>query len=518
MWTTAAFLLLHFASCTLAEQPLSPSLTARPCLFTLPDTAWTTPSLSSWLKSKELRLLARNIQRYKHTNRKLFADTCKQMNVPPDWNKCSHGIKAARNTMLACSRSILIASLLSDWRATKTLVSRAVLVMPPERWARLGVAQTTIALLLGLQQEGRPINLAFLKSWQLFAKASMKSKQIPSQEALANIFDAIVQAASTPQFDSGISLASLKAILYRHEYGNERWGRPLQYYQVEVDPDKEQSTNSHPPKIPLMFSDSITVLCHKALQWLHDKAGAAIADPDRIQNYYDLSYPVRSLLGVFQNLLFTYDLADSQQDTHTLSLFDKERCPKYTLPVIEYLDNLDLTACHVFEFGAGGSTLWWSNRSQTITAVDTSEKWLTDIRGKIDPSKVTLLLRTSQTAPFSISETTMARKEYDVILIDGAFSRYNAAKSAIKHLAPGGFILLDDGDWYTRTSQFLRANNLIQIDFHGPKPGDGAAWRSTSLFLHRDFKPKPKPGQTLPAPSRGGISLGAGSWDGDGNE
>ena len=162
-WSMIFFLLLLSAPCTLAEQPLSPSLTARPCLFTLPDTAWTSSSLSSWLKSKELRLLARNIQRYKHTNRKLFADTCKKMDVPPDWNKCSHGIKAARNTMLACSRSILIASLLSDWKATKTLVSRAVLVMPPERWARLGVAQTAIALLLGLQQEGRPINIQFLK-------------------------------------------------------------------------------------------------------------------------------------------------------------------------------------------------------------------------------------------------------------------------------------------------------------------------------------------------------------------
>ena len=256
------------------------------------------------------------------------------------------------------------------------------------------------------------------------------------------------------------------------------------------------------------------VLCRKTLQWLKDNAYAAITHPNRPENYIELSYPVRSLLGVFQNLLFAYDLADSQQEKHTLSLFNKERCPKYTLPVIEYLDNLDLTTKHVFEFGCGGSTLWWADRCDTITAVDTSQEWLQEIRKQTPPGKVTLLLRSKTAAPWSITEKNMTRQLFDVILIDGAFSRYEAAQAALQHLAPGGVILLDDADWYVRTSELLRSNNLIQVDFHGPKPGDGAAWRSTSLFLHREFDARPHPGQPLPAPSRGGISLGAGAWDG----
>jgi len=104
------------------------------------------------------------------------------------------------------------------------------------------------------------------------------------------------------------------------------------------------------------------------------------------------------------------------------------------------------------------------------------------------------------------------QKNFDVILIDGAFSRYDSARSAVEHLAPGGIILLDDADWYGRTSKFLRSQNLIQVDFHGMKPGDGAAWRATSLFLHREFTPEPRPGMALPMVSRGGIALGS-SWD-----
>jgi hypothetical protein len=474
-----------------------------PCLFQ--KKSWTTSDLSTWLKSKELRLLARDLKRYKSVNGKKYMLGCKNMPTPKDWNECSHGFQDTRKTMLACSRSVLISSLTSDWKATKTLLSQAVLLTPPERWARLGLAQTTIVLLEGLKQAGRTINLKFLKSWKIFAEQAINTKQKPTKETLALIFDAIVHAASTPHLDSGISLPTLKAILYRHEYGKRRWGRPLEFVEIEsngVDQIKKQ---------PLMFSDSIAVLCKKTLQWLKDKAGAAIANPDRIENYLELSYPVRALLGVFQNLLFAYDLAESQQESHTLSLFDKERCPKYTLPVIEYLDNLDLSHKTVFEFGVGGSTLWWSRRCKAITSVDTSEKWINEITKKSEDKNVEIIHRSASAAPLSISEKDV---QYDIILIDGAFSRYDSAVAAVKHLALGGMILLDDADWYTRTSQFLRANNLIQIDFHGPKPGDGAAWRSTSLFLHREFNAKPKPGQTLPAPSRGGISLGAGSWDG----
>ena len=542
------------------------------CLLQQQDTPWTTTKLSVWLKSTQLRRISRDLARYGTTQASIFA-SCADTTTINDYDLCSHGIMNGnkgyqKSILLHCSRGTLIATLLSDWVAARALLSRAVLTIPPRRWARLGIGQAAIALLSSLQQEGRRVNTKFLQAWTTFSSESMRAKQKSSKKVLAGIFDAIVEAAGTPSLDSGVTLPALKALLYRHEFGSDRWGRPLEYITgsplvaetnveaTEINSDGTTATTATATRTaatrtaatptattkPLYFSDSITVLCRDALRWLRDNVGTrAIENPSRPENYVDLTYPVRALLGVFQNLLFAYDLADSQQESHTLSLYDKERCPKYTLPVIEYLNNLNFTKAHVFEFGCGGSTLWWLKRCDTITAVDTSEKWIDEVNKELidkTRNRVQLLHRSNSLAPLAIDEKDLqhpvasgdrndsgdkggngggggndvARTMYDVILIDGAFSRYEAARASIKHLAKGGIILLDDADWYSHTSKYLRSQNLIQVDFHGPKPGDGAAWRSTSLFLHRDFVAKPRDGMVLPAPSRGGIALGS-SWD-----
>ena len=481
------------------------------CIFEQNDTAWTTPDLIQWLKSKELRRLARDFPRFQKENQAEHSSKCRRLKAPKDWKICSHSNGNEKEIMLRCSRGAITALLTKKYHIARSLLSHAVLAIPPHRWARLGVAQSVIFLLSTLKKQGRPINIKFLKAWKNFAKQSSKAKQVSSKQLLIQIYDSIVEAAGSPSLDSGITLPTLKAILYRHEFGNKRWGRTLEYMNAaEID----ENGNTKTIRKPMMMSDSVTVLCQQTLQWLHDHAGNAIANPSRLENYVELTYPVRALLGVFQNLLFSYDLADSQQEVHTLSLFDKERCPKYTLPVIEYLDGIDFQKANVFEFGVGGSTLWWLKRCSTVTAVDTSAEWIDKVRNDatINQENAQLLHRSSSLAPFSINEKELRHTLFDVILIDGSFSRYDAAVASVDHLAKGGIILLDDADWYSKTAQYLRSQNLIQVDFHGFKPGDGAAARSTSLFLHRDFQPSPKEGLALPLPSRGGISLGS-SWD-----
>jgi hypothetical protein len=483
------------------------STSSNQCIFSNESSPWTNGELVDWLRSRELRRIARNLSRYLAIRKNCVA----QQDAPEDWELCSLGANSEKKTMLHCSRGTITALLVSNMRVARALLSRSVAVIPPHRWARLGVAQAAIVLLTRLKEAGRPINTAFLGAWVSFAERAKQAKQIVSKESLHAIYDAVVEAAGSPSLDAGITLPALKALLYRHEYGTSRWGRALEYMEVDA---VEGGTTTQSTRTPLMMSDSIIVLCKRALQWLHRNAGAAVANPERPENYVEMSYPVRALLGVFQNLLFSYDLADSQQVQHTLSLFDKERCPKYTLPVVEYLDGIDFSKANVFEFGVGGSTLWWLKRCKTITAVDTSVEWIKKVEedAAINQDRVQLLHRSASSAPWSINDKNVRQKNFDVILIDGAFSRYDSARSAVEHLAPGGIILLDDADWYGRTSKFLRSQNLIQVDFHGMKPGDGAAWRATSLFLHREFTPEPRPGMALPMVSRGGIALGS-SWD-----
>jgi hypothetical protein len=338
-------------------------------------------------------------------------------------------------------------------------------------------------------------------------------------------------AAARSDLDSGIPPGALKAVVYRNDFG------PATF---DILPEARQADLAHSRRdgggVP--HSESAHVMCEQALDWLQERgvgqlllsreqgrdgADGGAGDSSRIR----LSYPTTALLGVFQNLLFNYELSTSQQRTHTLSLFAGERAPKYTLSCIEYLEALDLTGMSVFEFGAGGSTLWWSRRVASVTSVDTNQNWVDSLENDV-PGSVKLILRSQSTAPWSIAEEAEEnRRGFDIVLIDGAFSRYESALATlgsdgredvdtadqIARLARGGFVLLDDADWYPRTSRLLRERGgLIQVDFHGPKPGDGAAWRSTSLYLHRDFVARPPPGMPLPRVGRGGLRLGS-EWD-----
>ena len=64
----------------------------------------------------------------------------------------------------------------------------------------------------------------------------------------------------------------------------------------------------------------------------------------------------------------------------------------------------------------------------------------------------------------------------------------------------------------TNTTALLRAADLIQVDFHDFRP---MRWYrcATSLFLHKDFRPRPRYGR-LPLPLIGGKDIAAvNEWD-----
>ena len=84
-------------------------------------------------------------------------------------------------------------------------------------------------------------------------------------------------------------------------------------------------------------------------------------------------------------------------------------------------------------------------------------------------------------------------KDFDIIVIDGNFRRNHCAKHAIQKLKKNGMIIFDNSERvperedYAEATQFLRDNNLIQIDFFGFGPIKEYTW-CTSIFVTRDFK------------------------------
>lgn len=155
-----------------------------------------------------------------------------------------------------------------------------------------------------------------------------------------------------------------------------------------------------------------------------------------------------------------------------------EPIPWYTYPAIEYLCSFNFKECDVFEFGAGNSSLFWSARANSIISVEDTSDWFQFVTKMAQKNQIVIHRDLEADYVKSLSEQG---KPFHVIVIDGKW-RMRCAGEAIKYLAKGGMIILDNSDWYPESSRFLRENGFFQIDFSGFAPINGYC-STTSMFI-----------------------------------
>lgn len=156
--------------------------------------------------------------------------------------------------------------------------------------------------------------------------------------------------------------------------------------------------------------------------------------------------------------------------------------PWYTYAAIEFIRQLNFREKTVFEWGAGSSTLFWSDRCRSIVSIEANPDWYEQVR-RLELENLDLHLISSAGAEYE--DAILSYECYDVIIIDGE-RRLQCAKNAVQRLCEGGIIILDNSDWYTKAAEWLRAYGLVQIDFSGFGPVNNYTW-STSLYFKGSF-------------------------------
>jgi hypothetical protein len=155
--------------------------------------------------------------------------------------------------------------------------------------------------------------------------------------------------------------------------------------------------------------------------------------------------------------------------------------PWYTYPAIEYLSQFDFSACRVFEFGAGNSSLYWGRRALEVVTVENDPEWADRVRAELRAGQ-SLLLRERRDEYVGALEEQ--RGAFDVIAIDGRWRQACASISAGK-MRDGGFILLDNSDKFPEAADALRRQGLFEVDFSGFGPVNNYPW-TTSMFLRAE--------------------------------
>jgi hypothetical protein len=117
---------------------------------------------------------------------------------------------------------------------------------------------------------------------------------------------------------------------------------------------------------------------------------------------------------------------------------------------------------HVFEWGSGGSTLWFADRGYRITAVESEQEWADRVHDACPaadvrhiPGRTTGSMRSE---PLFRDHGSHYFDDYvhaidqepddsiEVILIDG-LCRSECAAASVRKVAPGGMVILDDSNY-----------------------------------------------------------------------
>ncbi len=181
--------------------------------------------------------------------------------------------------------------------------------------------------------------------------------------------------------------------------------------------------------------------------------------------------------------------------------------PLMPFSATKYLEKFLKPEMSVFEWGSGGSTLFFAIRAGSIVTVEHDSSWYRKVSGKVaglgmknvelkfvppepvEPGGIALIGSDRSKGDFSTYCQFIRKydtsKPFDIVVVDGR-ARNDCVKEAVPYVAPGGVIILDDSERvsYRRALQYLGGLGWKRSDFTGLKPGPVHLETQTSIFLN----------------------------------
>lgn len=131
--------------------------------------------------------------------------------------------------------------------------------------------------------------------------------------------------------------------------------------------------------------------------------------------------------------------------------------PWITEDALRYIESF-FPMQRILEFGAGGSSIWFSHRARTIT-VEHDEEWIGKV-AETDKHWIPILAE----RPYHHISNLFADNTFDLIMVDGR-DRVACVASSMRLLKPGGLFVLDNSERprYAPALQILNCWN--RMDF-----------------------------------------------------
>lgn len=154
--------------------------------------------------------------------------------------------------------------------------------------------------------------------------------------------------------------------------------------------------------------------------------------------------------------------------------------PWFAYTAIDFLEKFLQPHMRVFEFGSGGSTLFFAKRVRGVVSVEDDLHWHDMMANKLTRDGLTNVdlrfcpVQFSNAEEFAESRYVRAVRErtFDVIIVDGSESNLEMRpicfRAAEEQIAPGGIIIVDDSWRYQTLRQSCRAQKSETFESVGP--------------------------------------------------
>jgi len=150
--------------------------------------------------------------------------------------------------------------------------------------------------------------------------------------------------------------------------------------------------------------------------------------------------------------------------------------PWFSYSAIDFLNDYLKPFMSVFEWGSGGSSIYFANRCKSVYSIENNKQWYVSLQVKI--SKLFLsnlklgLVEVGLTANEDDYIQSIGSVKYDVISVDGyefsPESRKLCFYKAESNINPGGIIIIDDSYLYEDIRKHNKAKRFMVLRSVGP--------------------------------------------------
>jgi len=156
--------------------------------------------------------------------------------------------------------------------------------------------------------------------------------------------------------------------------------------------------------------------------------------------------------------------------------------PWLTYPAVAFLARRVRPEMHVFEYGSGNSTVWWSGRVNSVTAVEHDPAWVQRVRARLPANAHVDHVPLDVDGDYCRS-VHLGATRFDVVVVDGR-DRVNCGLQAVEALEPGGVIVWDNSDRrrYGPGLNALAGQGFRRLPFVGLAPLGSSASETSILY------------------------------------